>query len=274
MGEIVRLFPLYSTRYLNLELVLMPFVTLGFYQAYRFIRSVHRRNQHFQRTKAFYQLLPNLLRQLPHASETLTGETAELLEDYELWVTGEEATTLRKPLYWKPLAVAWGILFLLIIAYYAFMFNLGFSQSMAGHSSDPMAVNKAILSIQPYIMLSYLIIYPSGFYSYYLKYRLLKDYPQLDKMESKFLSFIQPILQKFLGDTRLSLSFEPQCKPRNFWLHLLLLFPTLGINFLYLDYCCIHEAQRRFKESARVQYRILQAVKKLAEQSANEVTTS
>ena len=90
----------------------------------------------------------------------------------------------------------------------------------------------------------------------------------MDLLEATLLSYVQPILRSLSNnDSRVLLpSFEPQCQPRNFWLHLLLLFPTLGINFLYLDYCCLHEAQRRFKESARVQYRIFQAVKKLAGQ--------
>lgn len=249
---------------------LMPFVTLGIYFYYRHFRNIHRRNQHLQRTRAFYSTLAQVLRLLPQASEKLTGQTAELLEDYEIRLGSKEAIAMAKPVHWK--IWAWGeVLYSLsIIALFGIGIALAFSHV------DPASAKKQIAFLEPYNDLISLINLSLSIYWYYLYKRLLEDYIPMDLLEAKLLSYVQPILRNFSNnDSRTLLpSFEPQCRPRNFWLHLLLLFPTLGINFLYLDYCCIHEAQRRFKESARVQYRILQAVKKLAEQSANEVTTS
>ena len=254
---------------------LMNIVTLGIYPTYRFIRRVHIRNQHIQRTRAFYKTLSQIIPLLPQSAEKLTGQTAELLEDYDIRLESNEAVAMAKPLQWKPLAFAYGLMFVFGIVLYVVMIQLIITSGSTGHHPDPSFMKNQMEAITPYSNVINLINFPFGIYWYYLLKRSMEDYTHIDKWEASLLYYLQPLLRQLSNnDNRILLSFEPQCEKRNFWIFLLLLIPTLGINFLYLDYCCIHEAQRRFKESARVQYRILQAVKKLAEQSANEVTTS
>ncbi|MCS6267656.1 MAG: hypothetical protein H2174_08840 [Vampirovibrio sp.] len=247
---------------------LMNIITLGIYPTYRFIRRVHIRNQHIQRTRAFYTTLSQIIPLLPQSAEKLTGQTKELLEDYDIRLESNEAVAMAKPLHWKPLAFAYGLMFVFGIVFYIIMIQLIMTSASAGHQPDPSFMKNQMASITPYSHLINLINFPFGIYWYYLLKRSMEDYPHMDKWEASLTYYLQPLLRQLSNnDNRISLPFEPQCERRNFWIFLLLLIPTLGINYLYIDYCCIHEAQRRFKESARVQYRILQTVKKLAGQS-------
>jgi hypothetical protein len=249
---------------------LMNIITLGIYPTYRFIRRVHIRNQHIQRTRAFYTTLSQIIPLLPQSAEKLTGQTKELLEDYDIRLESNEAVAMAKPLHWKPLAFAYGLMFVFAIVFYIIIIQLIITSGSTGHHPDPSFMKNQMEAITPYSNIINLINFPFGIYWYYLLKRSMEDYTHIDKWEASLLYYLQPLLRQLSNnDNRISLPFEPQCEKRNFWIFLLLLIPTLGINYLYIDYCTIHEAQRRFKESARVQYRILQTVKKLAGQSAD-----
>ena len=92
-------------------------------------------------------------------------------------------------------------------------------------------------------------------------YFISSRYSSLDTLELGFSSDLQQALQ--IDSPPLAIS----CQPPNLWLHLALTLPTLGLNWIYVDYRLTVEAQNRFAESARVQGAILQALKQLAEES-------
>ena len=95
-------------------------------------------------------------------------------------------------------------------------------------------------------------------------YFLRTKYNLIDTLESSISADLLKILQ--IEDQPLAIN----CRAPNFWLNLALTLPTLGLNWIYVDYRLTVEAQKRFAESARVQGAILQALKQLAEES-NEV---
>lgn len=96
-----------------------------------------------------------------------------------------------------------------------------------------------------------------GFFTYLINSR----YSSLDELELGFSKNLQNALQIE------SPPLTTNCQKLNLWLHLALTLPTLGLNWIYVDYRLTVEAQKRFAESARVQGAILQALKQLAEES-------
>jgi len=238
-------------------------LTGGLYLIYRFMKSVQRRNTHIQRTLHFYNTFVGELRALNQYQQD--EEILEsLLEPFEDSMDNKIYDKLLKPLQW------WVGLVCIVVAIGLFTFFMGGNLLMC-LAYPPYTIDWDDFTrfFPSSLRFSAVLTLPSTilFGLYFLK-RLLTDFVLFDNMEEGLLKGITPIVKTLLKNEQWELSFTKQCQPRNFWLHLALTLPTLGLNWIYVDYRLTVEAQKRFAESARVQGAILQALKQLEETSS------
>jgi hypothetical protein len=128
----------------------------------------------------------------------------------------------------------------------------------------------------PIFALGFLAVFilPASIYQWVIISKLMKDHASLEKLECTLLQKTKTMLQDLGVQKATEINYAPQCKPRNFWIHFLLTVPTLCINWLFVDYQLITEPSKRFKETNRVQYQVIQALKQVFnknQQHANEL---
>jgi hypothetical protein len=235
-------------------------VTLFLYPQYRFYRNIARRDSHFAKTHQFYVGVAETI----HAIAKDQGNTAvdTDLRNMNQLLNKPETKKLFKPIHWwLYLAIAFvggGIAAGLSAVIAPMLFPTANTEQVSVYISGISMV------LQLPIMIYGIMIYTS----------LMKNHATLEQFEVSCLQKTKTMLLDLGFDKARTLAYEPQCKPRNFWIHFALTFVTFGLNWLYVDFRLITEPVKRFKEANKVQYEVLQGLKQIFNknlQRANEV---
>jgi hypothetical protein len=117
--------------------------------------------------------------------------------------------------------------------------------------------------------IDFLLTIPSIIYLCVIAYKLMREYATVERLEMALMKKIRTILADLGAEKTADLTYTPQCKARNFWVHLLLTLPTLYINWLYIDYRYITEPVKRFKEANKVQHYVLKNLKQVLNKNTN-----
>ena len=239
-------------------------LTGGLYLIYRFMKSVHRKKKHIERISKFYEMTIYILKEFTATTNPkFISEDSLTLSDIRT-----QYRTMKNSGWGMGLAVI--ILHCLLSATCVFIGIIIYNAYPHPHDTNTFTITNLLGNLLGciYALPFWIFLYPFEIFALFFLFRyLMKDYVLFDNMEEGLLKGITPIVKTLLKDEQWELSFTEQCQPRNFWLHLALTLPTLGLNWVYVDYRLTVEAQNRFAESARVQGAILQALKQLTEQS-------
>ena len=241
-------------------------LTGGLYLIYRFMKQVYRKKKHYERIAKFYEMTLYILKEL-----TTTPDKNFISEDslkLSAIRTQYRAITMKNSDWNMSLTVI--IVHCLAFATTVFMGIIIHNAYPHPHDTNTFTITNLLVNLLGciYAFPFWIFLYPFEIFALFFLFRsLMKDFVLFDNMEEGLLKGITPIVKTLLKNEQWELSFTKQCQPRNFWLQLALTLPTLGLNWIYVDYRLTVEAQKRFAESARVQGAILQALKQLAEQS-------
>jgi hypothetical protein len=231
--------------------LLLGLPTLFMYPIYRFFRNIHRRDSHFKRTNEFNYVLNQTISLLT-SKEAQTNSTSRTMMD-------ASTNQLAKPIHWW---IPFGLCFL----------GLVFSEIL-----PPLIASHFNPTLQGYALERFELItgnqlyLPFNIYLCIIMYGLLKDYAELERLDIQTLYNAKMMLLNSGNAALNNISYQPCCRfsagVKSAFKYIILTLPTLGLNWVYVDYRLTVEAQKRFAESARVQGEILQALKQLAEES-------
>jgi hypothetical protein len=236
----------------------LSLITGGLYYSYREIRIIARRDSHFAKTHQFYTQAAEVINSLAKECGNTIIST-DLRNTHQL-LNSKETKTLVKPIRW------W--VFLLLTMGYPFVVGI-ISGILAGGGA---AVEQPEApSLLPYIV-QLGVMFPILIYYSIIYAGLMKDYAKFDALEADLVKKMKVMLLDLGVEQAKNITFEPQCKPRKFWLHWLLSIPTLCINWLYVDYQLVTEPLKRFKEANRAQYHIQQALAYIAKTNEERST--
>jgi hypothetical protein len=229
-------------------LVVTP-VTFFYYAVYRFYRNIARRDSHFAKTHQFYTEVAETINAIAKDQGNRALDTD--LRNLNQLLYNKEAQKLVKPIHWwlyLGVALVGGAVAGAISYFLApLLFSAVDKETIALYSSGIQLVLQLPIIIYSIIILS----------------SLMKNHASLERFESACLQKTRSMLLDLGVKEARDIHYEPQCKPRNFWLHFALSFVTLGLNWLYVDYQLITEPVKRFKEANRVQHQVVQALKQV-----------
>ena len=240
-------------------LVVTP-LTFFFYYQYRFYRNIARRDSHFAKTHQFYVGVAETIHAIAKDQGNRFVDTD--LRNMNQLLNSKETLKLVKPIHW------W--------LYLAVSIVVGVIAVTVSHFITPMIFS----TVSEVDMMSYrsgiqmVLQLPVFIYAIMIYTSLMKNHATLEQFEVSCLKKTKSMLLDLGVQKATEINYAPQCKPRNFWIHVLLTVPTLTINWWFVDYQLITEPSKRFKEANKVQHQVIQALKQVFnknQQRANEL---
>ena len=234
-------------------------VTFFIYYQYRFYRNIARRDSHFAKTYQFYTGVAETIHVMANDLNNTVVDTD--LRHLNQLLNNHETHKLVKPIHWwLYLAVAFvggGIAAGVSAVVAPMLFPTANAEQVSVYISGISMV------LQLPIMIYVIMIYTS----------LMKNHATLEQFEVSCLQKTKTMLLDLGFEKARTLAYEPQCKPRNFWVHFALSFVTLGLNWFYVDYQLVNEPVKRFKEANKVQYEVLQGLKQIFNKNLQHANT-